>query len=169
MSSRSDGSPSPETASQRPYARRRCDRRRRSPGSLAHGRQYRCRPASPRFTHGSEYASVASVWEFLIPSRCPSSPPHHPCRRCYQPWHSRNLKNEALIPLEEDDRSLRRFLRARGHNIGKASAMTLRYLQWKREEKPGGGAMITDEKVRNELVQEKLYMQGFDKQHRPLL
>ncbi|KAG8098951.1 hypothetical protein GUJ93_ZPchr0013g35582 [Zizania palustris] len=70
---------------------------------------------------------------------------------------------------EEDDRSLRRFLRARGHNIGKASAMTLRYLQWKREEKPGGGAMITDEEVRNELVQEKLYMQGFDKQRRPLL
>ena len=49
---------------------------------------------------------------------------------------------------------LRRFLRARDHNIGKASAMFLKYLTWKRTAKPNGP--ITDDEVRNELVQEKL-------------
>ncbi|KAF0906176.1 hypothetical protein E2562_009197 [Oryza meyeriana var. granulata] len=69
---------------------------------------------------------------------------------------------------EEDDYQLRRFLRARDHNVGKASAMVLKYLQWKRELKPGGRA-ITDDEVRGELAQEKLYMQGYDRQGRPLV
>ncbi|KAM0881929.1 hypothetical protein ACQ4PT_032575 [Festuca glaucescens] len=61
---------------------------------------------------------------------------------------------------EEDDFALRRFLRARDHNIGKASAMFLKYLAWKRAAKPRGS--ITEDEVRNELVQDKLYVQGFD-------
>ncbi|KAI4985612.1 hypothetical protein ZWY2020_018242 [Hordeum vulgare] len=68
---------------------------------------------------------------------------------------------------EEDDFALRRFLRARDHNISKASAMFLKYLSWKRVVKPGGS--ITDEEVRGELVQDKLYMQGIDKKGRPLV
>jgi len=32
---------------------------------------------------------------------------------------------------DEDDYMLRRFLRARDHHIGKASAMLLKYLKWK--------------------------------------
>ncbi|KAM3278985.1 hypothetical protein ACQJBY_046340 [Aegilops geniculata] len=68
---------------------------------------------------------------------------------------------------EEDDFALRRFLRAREHNIDKASAMLLKYLSWKRTAKPHGS--ITDDEVRGELVQEKLYMQGFDKKGRPLV
>lgn len=68
---------------------------------------------------------------------------------------------------EEDDFALRRFLRARDHNIGKASAMFLKYLSWKRAAKPRGS--ITDDEVRGELVQEKLYMQGFDKKGRPMV
>ncbi|KAM0830789.1 hypothetical protein ACQ4PT_065974 [Festuca glaucescens] len=68
---------------------------------------------------------------------------------------------------EEDDFALRRFLRARDHNIGKASAMFLKYLAWKRAAKPRGS--ITKDEVRNELVQDKLYVQGFDKVGRPMI
>ncbi|KAI4965236.1 hypothetical protein ZWY2020_054970 [Hordeum vulgare] len=57
--------------------------------------------------------------------------------------------------------------RAQDHNISKASAMFLKYLSWKRVVKPGGS--ITDEEVRGELVQDKLYMQGIDKKGRPLV
>ncbi|CAM0875932.1 unnamed protein product [Alopecurus aequalis] len=68
---------------------------------------------------------------------------------------------------EEDDFMLRRFLRARGHEIAKASAMFLKYLAWKRAAKPHGP--ITDDEVRNELVQEKHYVQGHDRMGRPML
>jgi len=68
---------------------------------------------------------------------------------------------------EDDDCALRRFLRARDHNIDKASTMFLKYLTWKRATKPRGS--IADDEVRRELVQEKLYMQGFDKKGRPLV
>uniref|UniRef100_A0ACD6AAM7 Uncharacterized protein n=1 Tax=Avena sativa TaxID=4498 RepID=A0ACD6AAM7_AVESA len=67
----------------------------------------------------------------------------------------------------EDDFMLRRFLRARDHNIGKASAMFLKYLAWKRAAKPNGP--ITADEVRNELAQEKLYVQGHDKMGRPMV
>uniref|UniRef100_A0ACD5WD01 Uncharacterized protein n=1 Tax=Avena sativa TaxID=4498 RepID=A0ACD5WD01_AVESA len=68
---------------------------------------------------------------------------------------------------EEDDFMLRRFLRARDHNVGKASAMFLKYLAWKRAAKPNGP--ITDDEVRNELAQEKLYVQGHDKMGCPMV
>ncbi|KAF7076325.1 hypothetical protein CFC21_080992 [Triticum aestivum] len=68
---------------------------------------------------------------------------------------------------EEDDFMLRRFLRARDHNISKASAMFLKYLAWKRAAQPRGS--ITEADVRGELVQDKLYVQGFDKTGRPMI
>jgi hypothetical protein len=68
---------------------------------------------------------------------------------------------------EEDDFMLRRFLRARDHNICKASAMFLKYLAWKRAAKPNGS--ITADEVRNELAQDKLYVQGHDKLGRPMV
>jgi hypothetical protein len=68
---------------------------------------------------------------------------------------------------EEDDFMLRRFLRARDQNIGKASTMFLKYLAWKRAAKPNGP--ITDDEVHNELVQDKLYVQGHDKMGRPMV
>ena len=67
---------------------------------------------------------------------------------------------------EEDDFALRRFLRARDHNIYKASAMLLKYLAWKRVAKPGG--TITDEEVRDEIAQGRVNMQGFDRLDRPM-
>ncbi|XP_040246973.1 phosphatidylinositol transfer protein PDR17 isoform X2 [Aegilops tauschii subsp. strangulata] len=45
--------------------------------------------------------------------------------------------------------------------------MLLKYLSWKRTAKPHGS--ITDDEVHVELVQEKLYMQGFDEKGRPLV
>ncbi|KAL6636509.1 hypothetical protein ACP70R_024081 [Stipagrostis hirtigluma subsp. patula] len=68
---------------------------------------------------------------------------------------------------EEDDLTLRRFLRARDHNVGKAAAMLLKYLKWKPAAKPNG--FIADEEVANELAQDKAYLQGFDNLGRPML
>ncbi|KAL6909379.1 hypothetical protein ACP4OV_001660 [Aristida adscensionis] len=68
---------------------------------------------------------------------------------------------------EEDDFMLRRFLRARDHNVGKAAAMLLKYLKWKPAAKPRG--FISDEEVAYELAQDKAYLQGFDKLGRPMV
>ncbi|ONK72111.1 uncharacterized protein A4U43_C04F15820 [Asparagus officinalis] len=68
---------------------------------------------------------------------------------------------------EVDNFMIRRFLRARDLDIEKASAMFLKYLKWRREAIPNG--FIEYKQVQNELQQEKLYMQGFDKKGRPLV
>jgi hypothetical protein len=68
---------------------------------------------------------------------------------------------------EEDDFTLRRFLRARDHNIGKASAMLIQYLSWKRTAKPYGS--ISDDEVRGEIAKERVHMQGFDRLGRPMV
>lgn len=67
---------------------------------------------------------------------------------------------------ELDDFMLRRFLRARNLDIEKASVMFLKYLKWWKEAVPKG--FISDEEVRNELNQEKMFLQGFDKKGRPV-
>ncbi|XP_066385691.1 uncharacterized protein [Miscanthus floridulus] len=64
---------------------------------------------------------------------------------------------------EEDDYTLRRFLRARDHNIGKASAMLLKYLKWKQTAKPHGAIPAS------EVAQAKLCLQGYDREGRPLI
>lgn len=68
---------------------------------------------------------------------------------------------------EDDDFKLRRFLRAQDQNVAKASAMVLKYLAWKRTAKPRG--TISDDEVCNQLLQEKLYMQGHDKMDCPMV
>ncbi|KAI4986691.1 hypothetical protein ZWY2020_019321 [Hordeum vulgare] len=67
---------------------------------------------------------------------------------------------------EEDDLALRRFLRARDHNIGKASVMLLQYLAWKRVAKPHGS--VSDDEVRDEIAKDRVCMQGFDRLNRPM-
>uniref|UniRef100_A0A453MID4 CRAL-TRIO domain-containing protein n=3 Tax=Aegilops tauschii TaxID=37682 RepID=A0A453MID4_AEGTS len=67
---------------------------------------------------------------------------------------------------EEDDFALRRFLRARDHNINKASVMLLRYLAWKRVTKPHG--FISDDEVRGEIAKGRDRHQGFDRLGRPM-
>lgn len=67
---------------------------------------------------------------------------------------------------EVDNFMLRRFLRARNLDIEKASTMFLNYLKWWKESVPRG--FISDEDVRNELNQKKMFLQGFDKKGRPI-
>lgn len=68
---------------------------------------------------------------------------------------------------EADDKAVRRFLRARDHDIDKASAMFLKYLKWRKSAIPNG--FISNEEVKNELEQDKVYMQGIDKTGRPVV
>uniref|UniRef100_A0ACD5ZTK9 Uncharacterized protein n=1 Tax=Avena sativa TaxID=4498 RepID=A0ACD5ZTK9_AVESA len=68
---------------------------------------------------------------------------------------------------EEDDFVLRRFLRARDHNIGRASVMLLQYLSWKRGAKPHGS--ISYDEVRDEIAKERVQIQGFDRLGRPMV
>lgn len=62
---------------------------------------------------------------------------------------------------------LRRFLHARDLDIEKASSMFLNYLKWRREAVPNG--FISEAEVQNELIQKKIFMQGFDKMGHPIL
>ncbi|PWZ40475.1 hypothetical protein Zm00014a_005394 [Zea mays] len=66
-----------------------------------------------------------------------------------------------------DNLTLRRFLRARDHDVDKASAMFLKFLKWRREAAPGGS--VLEEQVRRELSQDKLCMGGVDRAGRPIL
>ena len=61
---------------------------------------------------------------------------------------------------------LRRFLRARDRDIGKASTMLLEYLSWKRGTKPHGS--ISEDEVRGEIAKERIQIQGFDRLGRPI-
>ncbi|XP_010556082.1 PREDICTED: random slug protein 5-like isoform X2 [Tarenaya hassleriana] len=66
-----------------------------------------------------------------------------------------------------DDLMLRRFLRARNHDIEKASTMFLKYLNWKRTFLPNG--YISESEITNELSHNKTCMAGRDKRGRPVV
>ncbi|KAL6616644.1 hypothetical protein ACP70R_038914 [Stipagrostis hirtigluma subsp. patula] len=68
---------------------------------------------------------------------------------------------------EVDNLTLRRFLRARDHNVEKASAMFLKFLRWRKEVAPDGSA--PEERVRGELSYDKACMGGVDRAGRPIL
>jgi hypothetical protein len=68
---------------------------------------------------------------------------------------------------EVDNLTLRRFLRARDHNVDKAGAMLLKFLRWRAEAAPGGS--VPEEAVRGELEQDKVYMGGVDRTGRPII
>nr|BAJ95894.1 predicted protein [Hordeum vulgare subsp. vulgare] len=68
---------------------------------------------------------------------------------------------------EVDNLTLRRFLRARGHVVGKASAMLLKFMAWRREAVPGG--VMPPELVRTELSREMASLGGVDRSGRPVL
>ncbi|WCJ36360.1 Sec14p-like phosphatidylinositol transfer family protein [Euphorbia peplus] len=65
-----------------------------------------------------------------------------------------------------DDGTLRRFLRARDLDIDKASTMLIKYLKWRKEFVPNGS--ISPSQVSNEIAQNKMFLQGFDKKGRPI-
>ncbi|XP_038713047.1 phosphatidylinositol transfer protein 3-like isoform X2 [Tripterygium wilfordii] len=77
------------------------------------------------------------------------------------------VEREDPSAKEMDDLMIRRFLRARELDIEKASALFLKYLSWKREFLPKG--FIPESDIPNDLAQNKLFMQGFDKQGRPIV
>lgn len=62
--------------------------------------------------------------------------------------------------------TLRRFLRARELVVEKASAMFLKYLKWKQSFVPNGS--ISASQVANEIEQNKMFLQGSDKNGRPI-
>ena len=68
---------------------------------------------------------------------------------------------------EADNLTLRRFLRARDHNVCKASAMFLKFLKWRKEAVPGGS--VPAEQVQRELSEDKVCMGGVDRAGRPVL
>ncbi|KAK1669400.1 hypothetical protein QYE76_057559 [Lolium multiflorum] len=68
---------------------------------------------------------------------------------------------------EVDNLTLRRFLRARGQDVGKASAMLLKSVAWRRDAVPGGG--IPAERVQAELSNQMASMCGVDRAGRPVL
>lgn len=68
---------------------------------------------------------------------------------------------------EVDNMTLRRFLRARDHDVCKASAMLLKYVAWRREAVPGG--VMPPELVRTELSREMASLGGVDRSGRPVL
>lgn len=67
---------------------------------------------------------------------------------------------------EVDNLMLRRFLRARDQDIEKACAMFLKYLKWKPAFMPKG--YIDASEIPNHLSQNKQFLQGLDKQGRPI-
>ncbi|XP_020233525.1 sec14 cytosolic factor [Cajanus cajan] len=82
-----------------------------------------------------------------------------------------SLLRPILQPLhpsskDEDDLTLRRFLRARELDVEKASAMFLKYLKWRHSFVPNGSISISD--IPNELAQDKVFVQGHDKTGRPI-
>ncbi|CAH9142723.1 unnamed protein product [Cuscuta epithymum] len=65
-----------------------------------------------------------------------------------------------------DDYTLRRFLRARDLDVEKAATMLIKYLKWRSAFVPSGN--ISPSEVPNEIAQKKMFMQGLDKQGRPI-
>lgn len=65
-----------------------------------------------------------------------------------------------------DDATLKRFLSARDLNVEKASQLFLKYLKWRQALVPLG--YVPESEVSNELGKKKIYIQGLDKQRRPI-
>nr|GME05487.1 random slug protein 5-like [Ipomoea batatas] len=69
--------------------------------------------------------------------------------------------------VEVDDYTMRRFLQARNLDIEKASIMLLKYLKWRHTFVEKG--YISPSEVSNEIAQNKVFVQGVDKQGRPIV
>ncbi|CAI0446768.1 unnamed protein product [Linum tenue] len=65
-----------------------------------------------------------------------------------------------------DDATLRRFLRARDLDVEKAAAMFVKYLKWRAAFVPKG--YISASEIANEMEQNKMFLQGTDRQGRPV-
>jgi len=65
-----------------------------------------------------------------------------------------------------DDFCLRRFLRARDMHVGKALDMLRKSLSWREEWRP---EEIQREEIQEDMELAKMYMQGFDREQRPVV
>ncbi|XP_047317524.1 phosphatidylinositol transfer protein 3-like [Impatiens glandulifera] len=74
--------------------------------------------------------------------------------------------NNISVKEVGDDLMLRRFLRARDGDVEKATSMFVKYLSWRKSFVPNGS--ISASEVAKDLNQNKMFMQGFDKQGRPI-
>lgn len=63
---------------------------------------------------------------------------------------------------EHDDKVIKRFLRARDGNIQKGSAMMLEFLKWRHSFVPNASISLSE--VQNEVAQNKMFMQGHNKE-----
>ncbi|KAK4780043.1 hypothetical protein SAY87_016149 [Trapa incisa] len=77
------------------------------------------------------------------------------------------VEREDPSSKDVDDHTLRRFLRAQDLDVDKASDMFLKYLNWKRTFIPNG--YIAEREIRNELAQNKLFIQGYSKKGQPII
>ncbi|XP_042497164.1 phosphatidylinositol transfer protein 3-like [Macadamia integrifolia] len=77
------------------------------------------------------------------------------------------VEKEDPSAKEEDDLMIRRFLRARDLNIEEASALFLKYLNWRHSFVPS--CSISESEIQDQLSQNKLFMQGLDKKGRPIV
>ncbi|GER53024.1 Sec14p-like phosphatidylinositol transfer family protein [Striga asiatica] len=77
------------------------------------------------------------------------------------------VQNQNPSAKDLDDIMIRRFLRARDHDVEKASAMLLKYLKWRTEFVTTG--FISPSEITTDIAHGKLFMQGFDKTGRPIV
>lgn len=77
-----------------------------------------------------------------------------------------SVQSQDPTSKEVDDLMLRRFLRARNLDVEKASALFLKYLNWKHTFVPNGS--ISESEISNEIAQKKMFCQGHDKKGRPI-
>uniref|UniRef100_A0A7N0UH72 CRAL-TRIO domain-containing protein n=1 Tax=Kalanchoe fedtschenkoi TaxID=63787 RepID=A0A7N0UH72_KALFE len=85
---------------------------------------------------------------------------------------SKIMMMRSIVELQEptskdvDCLTLRRFLRARDQDVDKASKLFLKYLRWRATFVPNGYIDISE--IPNNLAQNKVFVQGVDKEGRPI-
>lgn len=70
------------------------------------------------------------------------------------------------VPQDIDDATLLRFLRARSMDVSKSAKLFADHQKWRREYFPLGHAQ--EGEIKDEIAARKYFMQGRDKQGRPL-
>ncbi|XAR50401.1 hypothetical protein NMG60_11004717 [Bertholletia excelsa] len=76
------------------------------------------------------------------------------------------IEREDPPSKDVDDYTIRRFLRARDLEVEKASAMFLKYQEWRRAFVPNG--QVSASEVPDGIAHNKMFVQGFDKKGRPI-
>lgn len=107
-------------------------------------------------------ACISTINFLIIPENFFPKTSLHPCA----------VSDKKIITLscqmqEVDDLMLRRFLRARNLDVEKASALFLKYLEWRCTAVPNG--FISETEIKNELSHKEVFTQGFDKLGRPIV